>query len=84
MLFAEGRNAVQVQRWLGHPSAASTLSTYVHLLDDGIGEPLALPACEQKCEPDPAHASTDTQADCPEAQGITGLGTREHTPAGRF
>ena len=26
MLFAEGRNAVQVQRWLGHHSAAFTLS----------------------------------------------------------
>ena len=42
MLFAEGRNAVQVQRWLGHHSAAFTLSTYVHLLDGDLGEPLAL------------------------------------------
>ena len=25
-LFAQGRNAVQVQRWLGHRSAAFTLS----------------------------------------------------------
>jgi integrase len=40
MLFAEGRNAVQVQRWLGHHSAAFTLATYVHLLDGDIGEPL--------------------------------------------
>ena len=43
ILFAEGRNAVQVQRWLGHHSAAFTLATYVHLLDGDIGEPLALP-----------------------------------------
>jgi integrase len=43
MLFANGRNAVQVQRWLGHHSAAFTLSTYVHLLDDDLGAPLALP-----------------------------------------
>jgi integrase len=42
MLFAQGRNAVQVQRWLGHHSAAFTLSTYVHLLDGDIGEPLAI------------------------------------------
>ena len=42
MLFAQGRNAVQVQRWLGHHSAAFTLSTYVHLLDGGLGEPLSL------------------------------------------
>jgi len=31
-LFARGCNAVQVQRWLGHHSAAFTLETYVHLL----------------------------------------------------
>jgi integrase len=42
MLFAEGRNAVQVQRWLGHHSPAFTLATYVHLLDGDIGQPLAL------------------------------------------
>ena len=40
MLFAEGRNAVQVQRWLGHHSPAFTLATYVHLLDGDLGEPL--------------------------------------------
>jgi integrase len=39
-LFAEGRNVVQVQRWLGHHSASFTLDTYVHLLDDDLGEPL--------------------------------------------
>ena len=38
------RNAVQVQRWLGHHSAAFTLTTYVHLLDEDLGEPLELPA----------------------------------------
>jgi integrase len=42
MLFERGRNAVQVQRWLGHHSAAFTLSRYVHLLDSGIGEALEL------------------------------------------
>lgn len=42
ILFAEGRNAVQVQRWLGHHSAAFTLATYVHLLDGDLGEALAI------------------------------------------
>ena len=42
LLFAGGRNAVQVQRWLGHHSAAFTLATYVHLLDGDIGQPLDL------------------------------------------
>jgi integrase len=39
-LFAAGRNAVQVQRWLGHHSPAFTLAVYVHLLDDDLGGPL--------------------------------------------
>ena len=52
MLFGEGRNAVQVQRWLGHHSAAFTLATYVHLLDGDIGEPLALPASPNTRRPD--------------------------------
>lgn len=43
MLFAAGRNAVQVSRWLGHHSAAFTISVYVHLLDGDLGEPLELP-----------------------------------------
>ena len=43
MLFDRGRNIVQVQRWLGHHSPAFTLATYVHLLDDELGEPLDLP-----------------------------------------
>jgi integrase len=42
LLFAEGRNAVQVQRWLGHHSPAFTLATYVHLLDGDLGAPLNL------------------------------------------
>lgn len=42
ILFERGANAVQVQRWLGHHSAAFTLATYVHLLSDDLGEPLSL------------------------------------------
>jgi integrase len=42
MLFERGANAVQVQRWIGHHSAAFTLSTYVHLLDSGVGDALEL------------------------------------------
>jgi integrase len=48
MLFAEGRNAVQVQRWLGHHSAAFTLATYVHLLDEDMGQPLTPPQSVNK------------------------------------
>ncbi len=40
LLFADGRNAKQVQHWLGHHSAAFTLATYVHLLDGDVGGPM--------------------------------------------
>ena len=39
-MFAAGRNAVQVQHWLGHHSAAFTFATYVHLLDGDLGGPV--------------------------------------------
>ena len=42
MLFAEGRNVKQVQEWLGHATATITLETYVHLMDEGVGEPLEI------------------------------------------
>jgi integrase len=40
--IARGTNAVQRSRLLGHHSPAFTLSTYAHLLDDGVGEALDL------------------------------------------
>jgi integrase len=39
-LFADDRNAVEVQKWLGHHSPSFTLDTYVHLLDGDLGAPL--------------------------------------------
>jgi integrase len=42
MLIADGRNIVQVSRWLGHHSPAFTLTVYAHLLDDGVGGPIDL------------------------------------------
>jgi integrase len=42
MLFDRGANAKQVQRWLGHHSPSFTLDTYVHLLEDDLGEPLSM------------------------------------------
>jgi len=38
LLFAAGKNVKQVQEWLGHADPAFTLRTYVHLLDEGLGE----------------------------------------------
>lgn len=57
LLFARGASVVQVQRWLGHHSAAFTLSTYVHWLDgDDLGEPLNL-SSELHVEPAAAPAA---------------------------
>jgi integrase len=41
-LIADGRNIVQVSRWLGHHSPSFTLDVYAHLMDDGVGDPLDL------------------------------------------
>jgi integrase len=38
LLFAEGKNVKQVQAWLGHADPGFTLRTYVHLLDEGLGD----------------------------------------------
>lgn len=50
MLFEGGKNAKQVQTWLGHHSPSVTVDTYVHLLRDGPGEPLSLSAELEKCQ----------------------------------
>lgn len=34
------RSIRQVAGWLGHTDPAFTLRTYVHLMDDGLGDPL--------------------------------------------
>jgi hypothetical protein len=61
MLFAEGRNAVQVQRWLGHHSPAFTLERYVHLLDDDLGDALSISQGANKVQtcPTPSGSTTD-------------------------
>jgi integrase len=58
-LFADGRNAVQVQRWLGHSDPGFTLRTYVHLLNDDLGEPLGPPegVSRVSAEPTPLDAT---------------------------
>jgi integrase len=38
LLFEAGRNVKQVQEWLGHADPGFTLRTYVHLMDEGVGD----------------------------------------------
>lgn len=57
-MFASGRNAVQVQHWLGHHSAAFTLATYVHLLDADLGGPVEPRGANKvRTDPTPLRAS---------------------------
>jgi integrase len=68
-MFASGRNAVQVQHWLGHHSAAFTLKTYVHLLALGdLGGPL-----------EPARAAADLTVE----DIVGGAGSRKGQDQGR-
>ena len=39
ILFRQGWNAVQVQRWLGHHKPSFTLDTYISLLDEDVPAP---------------------------------------------
>lgn len=38
MLFAAGRNVKQVSEWLGHADPSFTLRTYIHVMDEGVGD----------------------------------------------
>jgi integrase len=38
LLFEQGRNIKQVSEWLGHTDPSFTLRTYVHLMDEGVGD----------------------------------------------
>jgi integrase len=38
LLDEAGRRAVQVQGWLGHHAPSFTQDTYMHSLDDGLGD----------------------------------------------
>lgn len=74
LLFDQGRNPKQVQRWLGHHSAAFTLETYVHLLSDDLDEPLELPKGGNKGATSPRLGRPDS--DAPESENAcnpTGL-----------
>jgi integrase len=67
ILFASGKNPKQVQMWLGHSDPGFTLRTYVHLIDDGLGDadfldgatwatPWATRATDEQANSEPAEA----------------------------
>ena len=38
LLFKAGKDVKQVQEWLGHADPVLTLRTYIHSMDDGLGD----------------------------------------------
>lgn len=44
LLFEAGRDVAQVSAWLGHADPGFTLRTYVHLMDEGVGDAAFLDA----------------------------------------
>jgi Phage integrase family len=47
LLFDAGRNIKQVQEWLGHADPDFSISTYVHLMDEGVGDAAFMDAAIQ-------------------------------------
>ena len=50
LAFDAGRNVAQVAALLGHADPSFTLRVYVHLLDDGPGAGLEVPAAAAELE----------------------------------
>jgi integrase len=72
-MFAAGRNAVQVQHWLGHHSAAFTLKTYVHLLEPGdLGGPLKSARVKKRSSQRPETAANPLDAELAEMLDLQG------------
>jgi integrase len=84
MLFAQGRNALQVQRWLGHHSPSFTLARYTHLLDGDIGEGLSvspkMPEGANKVQTSPTPAGTVGEPSAVEDSALRGGLSDSTTP----
>ena len=63
MLIAQRKNPRQLAAWLGHADPAFTLRVYVHLMDDGLGDPL-------RVESDNAGDNTGPLADGNQTQPV--------------
>ena len=50
-LLAGRKNIAQVSKWLGHANPAFTLRTYVHLMDEGLGDVEFMAAGERDVRP---------------------------------
>lgn len=73
LLFGHGRNVKQVQEWLGHADPGFTLRTYVHLLDEGVGDATFL---DDAVTSDPARVNTGS-TQCPKMAANDGAAIPE-------
>jgi integrase len=67
MHITQGTNIVQLSRLLGHHSPSFTLSTYAHLMDDDLGQPITLPGENKVCTD--ALSADDTAPDAVPGKG---------------
>jgi hypothetical protein len=70
-----GKNAKQVQEWLGHHSPAYTLKEYVHLIDAGVGDATFLDELFEQPEHRHRHRTAAHAGGA-----ITFLSNRRHSP----
>lgn len=71
LLFDAGKNVAQVAAWLGHSDPAFTLRTYVHLMDQGLGDAAFLDAQvgNRLATEDPASTANEEPASVTEVAG---------------
>jgi integrase len=63
LLFEQGRNVRQVADWLGHADPSFTLRTYVHLMDEGIGDAEFMDQAVAGSAPPASHRPTYSAAE---------------------
>lgn len=66
LLFDDGRNVKQVQDWLGCADPGFTLSTYVHLMDAGLGAGIDFQVGNGWATQDPTKAENAPVPDVPD------------------
>jgi integrase len=83
-LLTQGRDIVQVSRWLGHGEAGFTLRVYAHLMGEGVGGPLDVPGANQSANKSPHHHAAHQQPEDHATQAIPDPTTPSGTTGDHF
>lgn len=79
LLFDAGLNIKQAQEWLGHADPGFTLRTYVHLMDEGIGDAAFMHAAQDQLRwPGPEGGPLAEQLKRDRLQGVDRVLTASH------